>query len=94
MKKILILNGPNLNLLGSRETDVYGEKSLNDIKQICEEKCNLIKLSCVFIQSNSEGELISSIQSTENDFEGLIINPSKSFSTDCIKFINSPSLLL
>ena len=76
MKKILILNGPNLNLLGNRETDVYGEKSLNDIKQICEEKCNLLKLSCDFIQSNNEGELISLIQSVENDFEGLIINPA------------------
>ena len=40
MKKIIILNGPNLNLLGNRETDIYGKKSLNDIKQICEEKCN------------------------------------------------------
>ena len=48
MKKILILNGPNLNLLGNRETDVYGEKSLNDIKQICEEKCNSLKLSFDF----------------------------------------------
>ena len=38
MKKILILNGPNLNLLGNRETDIYGEKSLNDVKKICEEK--------------------------------------------------------
>ena len=54
MKKILILNGPNLNLLGNRETDVYGEKSLNDIKKICEEKCNFLKLSCDFIQSNNE----------------------------------------
>ena len=51
MKKILILNGPNLNLLVKRETDVYGEKSLNDIKKICEEKCNFLKLSCDFIQS-------------------------------------------
>ena len=63
MKKILILNGPNLNLLGNRETDVYGEKSLNDKKQICEEKCNSLKLSFDFIQSNNEGELISLIQS-------------------------------
>ena len=63
MKKILIVNGPNLNLLGNRETDVYGEITLNDIKKICEEKCNLLKLSCDFIQSNNEGEIINLIQS-------------------------------
>ena len=97
MKKILILNGPNLNLLGNRETDVYGEKSLNDIKQICEEKCNLLKLSCDFIQSNNEGELISLIQSTENDFEGLIINPAAFTHTsvailDALRAISKPKI--
>ena len=97
MKKILILNGPNLNLLGNRETDVYGEKSLNDIKQICEEKCILLKLSCDFIQSNNEGELISLIQSVENDFEGLIINPAAFTHTsvailDALRAISKPKI--
>ena len=97
MKKILILNGPNLNLLGNRETDVYGEKSLNDIKQICEEKCNLLQLSCDFIQSNNEGELISLIQSVENDFEGLIINPAAFTHTsvailDALRAITKPKI--
>ena len=97
MKKILILNGPNLNLLGNRETDVYGEKSLNDIKQICEEKCSLLKLSCDFIQSNNEGELISLIQSVENDFEGLIINPAAFTHTsvailDALRAISKPKI--
>ena len=97
MKKILILNGPNLNLLGNRETDVYGKKSLNDIKKICEEKCNLLKLSCDFIQSNNEGELISLIQSTENDFEGLIINPAAFTHTsvailDALRAITKPKI--
>ena len=97
MKKILILNGPNLNLLGVRETDVYGEKSLNDIKQICKEKCNLLKLSCDFIQNNNEGELISLIQSVENDFEGLIINPAAFTHTsvailDALRAISKPKI--
>ena len=97
MKKILILNGPNLNLLGNRETDVYGEKSLDDIKQICEEKCSLLKLSCDFIQSNNEGELISLIQSVENDFEGLIINPAAFTHTsvailDALRAITKPKI--
>ena len=97
MKKILILNGPNLNLLGNRETDVYGEKSLNDIKKIFEEKCNFLKLSCDFIQSNSEGELINSIQSVENGFEGLIINPAAFTHTsvailDALRAISKPKI--
>ena len=97
MKKILILNGPNLNLLGNRETDIYGKKSLNDIKQICEEKCNFLKLSCDFIQSNNEGELINLIQSVENDFEGLIINPAAFTHTsvailDALRAISKPKI--
>ena len=97
MKKILILNGTNLNLLGRRETDVYGEKSLNEIKKICEEKCILLKLNCDFIQSNNEGELISLIQSTENDFEGLIINPAAFTHTsvailDALRAITKPKI--
>ena len=97
MKKILILNGPNLNLLGNRETDVYGEKSLNDIKKICKEKCNFLKLSCDFIQSNNEGELINSIQSVENGFEGLIINPAAFTHTsvailDALRAISKPKI--
>ncbi len=97
MKKIIILNGPNLNLLGNRETDIYGKKSLNDIKQICKEKCKLLKLSCDFIQSNNEGELINLIQSVENDFEGLIINPAAFTHTsvailDALRAISKPKI--
>ena len=97
MKKIIILNGPNLNLLGNRETDIYGKKSLNDIKQICKEKSKLLKLSCDFIQSNNEGELISLIQSVENDFEGLIINPAAFTHTsvailDALRAISRPKI--
>ena len=62
MKKILILNGPNLNLLGNREKDVYGVKSLNEIKKLCEQKCESLKIKCHFAQNNNEGELINLIQ--------------------------------
>ena len=97
MKKILILNGPNLNLLGNRETEIYGKISLNDIKQICEKKCNLLKLTCNFVQSNNEGELINLIQSVENDFEGLIINPAAFTHTsvailDALRAISKPKI--
>ena len=97
MKKILILNGPNLNLLGNREKNVYGEQSLNDIKKTCEEKCSLLKYSCDFIQSNNEGELISLIQSVEKDFAGLIINPAAFTHTsvailDALRTISKPKI--
>ena len=74
MKKIIILNGPNLNLLGEREKDQYGSVSLGDIETICKDYAakNDIKLS--FLQSNIEGEIVSLIQKYRNDQDGLIIN--------------------
>ena len=74
MKKIIILNGPNLNLLGEREKSQYGSFTLKDIEKICDEfaKNNEIKLS--IFQSNIEGELIEKIQKSRNDQDGLIIN--------------------
>ncbi len=76
MKKILIINGPNLNLLGNREKNFYGNTSLDRIKSLCEEKCIKTKIEMDFFQSNHEGELIEKIHSVENSFEGIIINPA------------------
>lgn len=71
--RILVLNGPNLNLLGARDEGHYGSLSLKDIEE------NLISEypddSFTFFQSNVEGELVNKIQSASADFEGLIINP-------------------
>ena len=74
MRKIIILNGPNLNLLGEREKSQYGSFTLKDIENICVEfaKDNEINLS--FFQSNIEGELIEKIQNSRNDQDGLIVN--------------------
>ena len=97
MKKILILNGPNLNLLGNRETNIYGKHSLDDIKKMCENKCATLKLNCIFSQSNSEGDLINLIQSVDNEFDGLIINPAALTHTsvallDSIRAISKPKI--
>ena len=76
MKKILIINGPNLNLLGNREKNFYGDTTLKRIKSICEEKCSENNIEMEFFQSNHEGELLEKIHSVQNGFEGIIINPA------------------
>ena len=76
MKKILIINGPNLNLLGNREDDIYGKDSLDKIKSDCEKKGIEKKLEIIFFQSNNEGEIIDKIHEVNDKFDGLIINPA------------------
>ncbi len=75
-KKIFIINGPNLNLLGDREPDIYGNKTLedleNDLNQIVED--NKLDISLVFMQSNSEGEIVDQVQMAGKEAAGLIIN--------------------
>ena len=76
MKKILIINGPNLNLLGNREITYYGDTTLEKIKTICEEHSKKNQLECFFYQSNHEVEIIEKIQLVDKDFDGIIINPA------------------
>ena len=76
MKKILIINGPNLNLLGNREKNFYGDTTLERIKSICEKKCSEHIMEMEFFQSNHEGELLEKIHSVQNGFDGIIINPA------------------
>ena len=76
MPKILILNGPNLNLLGTREPELYGNNTLSEIEQICKNKAQSIGLEVKFQQSNSEGELVDCIQLAVNTTKGLLINPA------------------
>ena len=71
--KILILNGPNLNMLGKRDAQVYGDLSLEKIEQLLSKE--FIDVSFTYFQSNTEGELVDKIQSAGNNFDGLIINP-------------------
>ncbi len=73
-KKILIINGPNLNLLGEREESKYGKTTLDDIKKNCEIHAKLIGLEMKFDQSNIEGEIVTIIQKAKNNFNGIIIN--------------------
>jgi len=76
MKKILIINGPNLNLLGNREKKFYGDTTLDKIKNLCDQHCKKNDFECSFFQSNHEGELIEKIHSVDINFDGIIINPA------------------
>ena len=73
-KKLYIINGPNLNLLGTREPEKYGKMSLDKIKKLCSEKCDNYHLNLNFFQSNIEGELIGEIHKAIDDGKGIIIN--------------------
>ena len=97
MKKIIIINGPNLNLLGNREKDIYGDLSLQDIEKITKAKCKEMKMDLFFCQSNNEGELINFIQSAEEKYDGLIINPAAFTHTsvallDALRAISKPKI--
>jgi len=74
IKKILVINGPNLNLLGTREKEKYGNTSLVDIQKKCEAHCKKIGLQVDFKQSNVEGEIVNFIQNTKEKHQGIIIN--------------------
>ena len=72
--KIIIINGPNLNLLGEREQSQYGSITFEDLKKKCIEKTKELKIDAEFFQSNVEGEIVSKIQDARNNFDGIIIN--------------------
>ena len=71
---IIIINGPNLNLLGEREQSQYGSTTFDELKANCLKKIDELKMSAEFFQSNIEGEIVNKIQEAKNRFDGIIIN--------------------
>ena len=93
--KILVINGPNLNLLGVREPSVYGSSTLNDINKRISEYAETLSAQCEFFQSNSEGEIVSKIHTLISDYDGCIINAAAythySYAIrDAISSVNKP----
>ncbi len=93
--KILILNGPNLNMLGVREPEIYGDKTLDDVKGLCLEKAQELGQSIDFRQSNHEGELVDWIQQARGVFDGVVINAAAYTHTsvaihDALKLLDIP----
>ncbi len=74
--KILVLNGPNLNMLGVREPEIYGTETLADIRASCEDKAAALGIEMDFRQSNSEAELIGWIHAARDERDGIVINPA------------------
>ncbi len=72
---MLLLNGPNLNLLGTREPEIYGSENLKDLNNLCKRRAKALGLSLVCQQSNWEGQLIDWIHEARGNHEGIIINP-------------------
>jgi 3-dehydroquinate dehydratase-2 len=94
-KKILILNGPNLNMLGVREPSIYGNQTLADIKVLCTERAGELTYTLDFRQSNHEGELVTWIQEERENIAGLIINAGAYTHTsiaihDALKLLDVP----
>ena len=72
--KIIIINGPNINILGEREQSQYGSHTFDDLKDLCVKKSEELGLNLEFSQSNIEGELVNIIQDSRKNFNGIIIN--------------------
>jgi 3-dehydroquinate dehydratase-2 len=95
MKRLMILNGPNLNLLGVREPHIYGTTTLSQIRESCEHAAKRLGLELSFHQSNHEGEIVDWIQSARQTADAIIINPAGySFTSiailDAIKAFEGP----
>lgn len=76
MKKVIVVNGPNLDLLGKREPHIYGSRSLADLKAVVETRAKALGLEVSFFQSNSEGDIIDYLHKEAPGSAGIVINPA------------------
>jgi len=96
-KTLYIINGPNLNLLGNREPEIYGSKTLQDIEADCAAYAKQSGYEIVFVQSNIEGEIVNHIQDAREKSAGLLINPAAYTHTsvaihDALKSLEIPAI--
>ena len=99
MSKILIINGPNLNLLGEREQSQYGKEDYKYLEEICLKRSKELKIVLDLSQSNIEGEIVDIIQKARNNYEGIIINAGGYSHTsvairDALSIFNKPIIEL
>lgn len=95
--KILVINGPNLNMLGIREPDIYGRETYDSLIEKISEYCKTKGLDVEFYQSNHEGDLVDCIQAAYNKYDGIVINPGAYTHTsvailDALKAVGIPAV--
>ena len=95
--KILVINGPNLNMLGIREPDIYGKSTYNDLITLIKTRAAELKCDIEFFQSNHEGEIVDKIQQAYKNVDGIIINPAAYTHTsvailDALKAVAIPTI--
>ena len=95
--KILIINGPNLNLLGIREPDIYGRRDYNTLVDMIEEHAEELGVEVGIFQSNHEGDIVDCIQDAMGDFDAIVINPAAYTHTsvaiaDAVKAVGIPTV--
>lgn len=95
--KILVINGPNINMLGIREPGIYGDKTYSALVKLIEDYCEKIGVCVSFFQSNHEGAIVDEIQKAYGVFDGIVINPAAYTHTsvallDALKAVNIPAV--
>lgn len=95
--KILVINGPNLNMLGIREPAIYGNRTYNDLIKMIKDYCDEKGIDTEFYQSNHEGDLVDKIQSAFGNTDGIVINPGAYTHTsvallDAVKSVGIPTV--
>lgn len=97
MKKILVINGPNINMLGVREPDIYGKKTYSDLVAFIQDSAKELNLEVKCFQSNHEGAIVDEIQQALGTFDGIVINPAAYTHTsvailDALKAVGLPAV--
>ena len=97
--RIIIINGPNINLLGEREKSQYGKLTFEELKNKCLSRSSYLKVEIEFYQSNIEGEIVTKIQQSRNKFDGIIINAAGFTHTsvsirDALEIVKKPKIEL
>lgn len=95
--KLLFLNGPNLNMLGVREPDIYGRRTYGDLEDYIRSFCGELGIQCEIFQSNHEGALVDAIQSAYGRMDGIVMNPAAYTHTsvallDALKAVGLPAV--
>lgn len=95
--RILVINGPNINMLGIREPDIYGKNSFKDLLQLLEDTASEMSIAVTQYQSNHEGDLVDQIQAAYGQYQGIVINPAAYTHTsvailDALKAVGIPAV--